>query len=550
MEVSVVRCNSQVKIVRTELAIRDELSFCKSKKVLLFKNNNRICFDLKRSSLMRGTGTQVVMKAIQFESSLSSALPAGETSTTTTRRSAEKAESVRLFVGLPLDCISYCNTLSHTKAITAGLKALKLLGVEGVEFPVWWGIVEREKMGKYDWSSYLALAELIRDVGLKIRISLCFHGNKESGIQLPQWVSQTGESQPDIYFTDRSGRRYKECLSLAVDDLPVLEGKTAMQVYQEFMESFKSSFSASIGTTITDIKMGLGPDGELRYPSQQHSQSSQILEGVGEFQCYDKHMLDHLKQHAQASGNPNWGLSGPHDAPSYDQSLNSNTFFKENGGSWETQYGDFFLSWYSNQLIKHGDCLLSLAFSTFCDSPMNLLAKIPLLHSWYKTRSHPSEMTAGFYNVDGRDSYEAIAELFARNSFNVVLPGMDLSDEQQSHESFSSPELLLSQIKKSCIKHGVQVSGENSTVSGVLGGFDQIKKNLLGENLVIDSFTYQRMGAYFFSPEHFSGFTKFVRNLVQAELHSDDLPTTQNKEATVLLSTVSRTEKNLQMQVA
>lgn len=159
-------------------------------------------------------------------------------------------DGVRLFVGLPLDTVSDCNTVNHARAISAGLKALKLLGVEGVEVPVWWGIVEKEAIGKYEWSGYLALAEMVQNAGLKLHVSLCFHASKKSKIPLPDWVSQIGESEPRIFFMDRKGQHYKECLSLAVDDLRVLNGKTPVQVYQEFCESFKSSFLSSMGSTI------------------------------------------------------------------------------------------------------------------------------------------------------------------------------------------------------------------------------------------------------------------------------------------------------------
>ena len=277
------------------------------------------------------------------------------------------------------------------------------------------------------------------------------------------------------------------------------------------------------------ISMGLGPDGELRYPSHHKPAKSGTISGVGEFQCYDINMLNLLKQHAEANGNPLWGLGGPHDAPTYDESPNSNNFFKDHGGSWESPYGDFFLSWYSSQLISHGDHLLSLASSIFSDTAVNVYGKVPLMHSWYKTRAHPSELTAGFYNTASRDGYEAIVEMFARNSCKIILPGMDQSDEHQPHESLSSPESLLVQIRTACRKHGIDVSGQN-LASGAPGGFEQIKKNMLGEN-VLDLFTFQRMGAHFFSPEHFPSFTEFVRSMSQPELHSDDLPA-KEEEAT------------------
>lgn len=160
-------------------------------------------------------------------------------------------DRVRLFVGLPLDVVSECNTVNHERAIAAGLKAFKLLGVDGVELPVWWGVVENVEMGKYDWSGYLTVAEMVRKAGLKLHISLCFHASRQPKIPLPKWVMEIGKSQSSIFFTDRSGKQYQECLSLAVDDLTVLNGKTPIQVYQDFCENFKSTFSTFIGSTIT-----------------------------------------------------------------------------------------------------------------------------------------------------------------------------------------------------------------------------------------------------------------------------------------------------------
>lgn len=158
---------------------------------------------------------------------------------------------VKLYVGLPMNSVSECNAINHSRAIAAGLRALKLLGVEGVELPIWWGVSEKEAMGKYEWSGYLALVEMVRKSGLKLHVSLCFHACKEENIALPKWVSDIGESEPDIFFADRSGKRYKDCLSFGVDDLPVFDGKTAIQVYQGFIESFKMVFAPFMGSTIT-----------------------------------------------------------------------------------------------------------------------------------------------------------------------------------------------------------------------------------------------------------------------------------------------------------
>lgn len=260
-----------------------------------------------------------------------------------------------------------------------------------------------------------------------------------------------------------------------------------------------------------DISIGLGPDGELRYPSLLSSAST----GVGQFQCYDKHMLSQLQRHADECGNHNWGLSGPHDAPNYDQTPESGNFFKDANGSWETPYGDFFLKWYSAQLLNHGDRVLSMASKVFHsqNSHVGISGKIPLMHSWYKTRSHPSELTAGYYHTDlSRDGYDSTSKMFSRNCCKMILPGMELPGE--------NPQLLLSEMKMSCERHGVGVSGENSSI---LNGFGKIKENI-GGGESMDCFTYQRMGASFFSPEHWPQFTEFVRSVGQPEVSSDDLP--------------------------
>ncbi|CAN8255322.1 unnamed protein product [Cochlearia groenlandica] len=136
--------------------------------------------------------------------------------------------------------------------------------------PIFWGVVEREASGKYDWSGYLAVAEIVEKVGLKLHASLCFHGSKDPEISLPEWVVKIGEAEPGMYFKDRSGKQYKDCLSFAVDDVPVLDGKTLLW------------------KLIKGITLGLGPDDELRYPSNQHDTK---LSGAGEFQCYDTNTL-------------------------------------------------------------------------------------------------------------------------------------------------------------------------------------------------------------------------------------------------------------------
>lgn len=454
----------------------------------------------------------------------------------------------RLYVGLPLDVVSDGNVVNHGKAIAAGLRALALLGVDGVELPISWGVA----MDSGDWSSYLAVAAMARDAGLHLRVSLHLHCHRRPRLPLPKSVDSAAAADPDILFTDRAGRRRADCLSFAVDDLPVLDGMTPMEAYEEFFRSFRLAFADFFGSVITvsqaasflrflpyqtrkyrlkngaflpqDVTIGLGPNGELRYPSFPPTGSNRFT-GVGEFQCYDKYMLADLKRHAEETGSPLWGLSGPHDAPGYNQSPDFGNFFKDHDGSWETPYGQFFLSWYSGKLLSHGDRLLSVASEVFGDLPVALSAKVPLLHCWHDTRSRPSQLTAGFYNTDGRDGYGAVAKIFAKHSCTMIIPGMDLTDGEQPQGVRSCPQSLLSQIKGACKRHGVKLAGENSSLVRVsTAGFTKIKENVLAENSTLDSFTYHRMGAEFFSPDHWPLFTEFIRSMAQPEMEKDDIP--------------------------
>lgn len=60
------------------------------------------------------------------------------------------------------------------------------------------------------------------------------------------------------------------------------------------------------GSVLTEITVGLGPAGELRYPAYPEGDGRWRFPGVGEFQCYDKYMLADLKKAADAVGHPEW----------------------------------------------------------------------------------------------------------------------------------------------------------------------------------------------------------------------------------------------------
>ncbi|CAL5071281.1 unnamed protein product [Urochloa decumbens] len=433
----------------------------------------------------------------------------------------------RLFVGLPIDSVTDGASVNSAAAVAAGIRAVRLLGADGVELPVFWSVAQPESPDRFSWAGYKAVADMVRAEGLSLRVSLRAHGTPGAGVPtLPSWVTGVAADDPDIFFTDRSGGRHDGCLSFAIDELPVLHGKSPLQLYDAFFRGFAAAFDDFFDSTITDVTVGLGVHGVLRYPSYPPGSDARKFTGVGEFQCYDKYMLAQLRQHAEEAGNAMWGLSGPHDAPRYAESPDSCGFFRERGGSWETPYGDFFLSWYAGQLVGHGDRVLGTAAAAFSGKPVELSAKIPFMHWWHGAASRPAEAAAGFYKSGKKNGYSPVAKTFARHGCTMIVPGMDVCMNKQHHSAGSSPDQLLAQVKNACRRHGARIAGENASLAmSHTSSFSRIRSNILTTELMRPChFTYQRMCADFFSPDHFPQFMEFVRSVVCGEWDEDDGP--------------------------
>ncbi|RLN41523.1 inactive beta-amylase 9-like [Panicum miliaceum] len=309
----------------------------------------------------------------------------------------DEEDAVRLFVGLPADVVvSDGRGVSRPRAVSAALRALKLLGVDGVELPVSWAAVQPGSGGWFEWAGYRAVAAMVRDAGLDLRVSL-----RTDGDALPEWVADAAAAA--VLFTDRNGH------------------PSPLEAYEAFFRSFADEFKDLLGSTITDVTVSLGPNGELRYPSYPPgSNAADGYSGVGEFQCYDKYTLARLKRHAESSGQPLWGLSGPHDGPRYDESPESSAFFREPGGSWKSAYGEFFLSWYAGELLAHGDRVLAAAARAFGGKPVELSARVPLLRG---------SRAAGLHG-----GYGPVAEMFARHGCAVVACGVEARPDAPAEE--------------------------------------------------------------------------------------------------------------------
>ena len=264
--------------------------------------------------------------------------------------------SVPVYVMLPLDIMDEDGHLRDKDELYALMKGVKEgTGVYGVMVDVWWGQVQRAGPLEYNFNGYVEVVEMARSLGLKVQPIASFHACEH--VSLPPWVYDV--ENEDIFYKDAEGNTMKEYLSWGVDDKALFYGRTAVQLYADFMEVMYSKLLRGNTDIITGVHVGLGPAGELRYPSYRQDS----YPNVGAFQCYDVHMLEDLKQHSQRAGYED-GFAPPTNAGSYHSNVHEMEYFNPDGDAgptYRSAHGKFFLEWYSQRLIDHGARVLAAA---------------------------------------------------------------------------------------------------------------------------------------------------------------------------------------------
>ena len=448
---------------------------------------------------------------------------------------------VPVYVMLPLNVVTNDGEVNDPEALERGLRALSEIGVEGVMIDVWWGIVERDGPRKYDWAAYREVIDMIKDAGLKVQAVMSFHACGANvgdvvEIPLPDWVLEAGKKDPDLFFTDQYGYRNPECISLWADNAATLAGRTPMNTYKDFMISFRNTFKAELGTTLTEIAVGCGPCGELRYPAYPENRFAQKASqwrfpGIGEFQCYYQRSLLSLSRAASEAGHIEWGGSGPHDTGGYNNLPFETGFFRYDGGSWDSEYGSFFLSWYSSELVNHGDRMLEMTKRVFDKRGVTLAIKCAGVHWWYNVRSHAAELTAGYFNtragefVSERDGYAPIVRVCKKHGARLNFTCVEMHDSDHPWYCYCGPEGLLRQIRSACARFDVPFAGENALCRFDQAAYDKIIKNCAGEGNdeemwregtmlpPMACFTFLRFNAELFSPFAFESFRIFVQRM-------------------------------------
>nr|QBQ34101.1 beta-amylase [Hordeum vulgare]QGJ04017.1 beta-amylase, a-1,4-glucan maltohydrolase [Hordeum vulgare subsp. vulgare] len=431
-----------------------------------------------------------------------------------------KGNYVQVYVMLPLDAVSVNNRFEKGDELRAQLRKLVEAGVDGVMVDVWWGLVEGKGPKAYDWSAYKQLFELVQKAGLKLQAIMSFHqcgGNVGDAVNIPipQWVRDVGTRDPNIFYTDGHGTRNIEYLTLGVDNQPLFHGRSAVQMYADYMTSFRENMKDFLDAgVIVDIEVGLGPAGEMRYPSypQSHGWS---FPGIGEFICYDKYLQADFKAAAAAVGHPEWEF--PNDAGQYNDTPERTQFFRDNG-TYLSEKGRFFLAWYSNNLIKHGDRILDEANKVFLGYKVQLAIKISGIHWWYKVPSHAAELTAGYYNLHDRDGYRTIARMLKRHRASINFTCAEMRDSEQSSQAMSAPEELVQQVLSAGWREGLNVACENALPRYDPTAYNTILRNARPHGInqsgppehKLFGFTYLRLSNQLVEGQNYVNFKTFV----------------------------------------
>jgi beta-amylase len=243
-------------------------------------------------------------------------------------------------------------------------------------------------------------------------------------------------------------------------------------------------------------------------------------------QCYDRFMVASLSAAAQQVGQPHWGNSGPHDAGSYCQWPHQTGFFHHQG-SWYSEYGRFFLQWYSSLLLQHADQMMGSACRVFQDAGVRLHAQLPTIHWWYNQAAHAAELTAGHYNTSSRNGYLAFCQVLARHQAGLVLTGAEMRDCEQPSYALASPETQLLQLRATAASQQVPVTLSNLSTrfdADALAEFERQSfdaASYRGIDLThVSALSFGNMGDAMFEPQNWLSFKDWAGRLRQ---HNEQL---------------------------
>jgi len=243
-------------------------------------------------------------------------------------------------------------------------------------------------------------------------------------------------------------------------------------------------------------------------------------------------MLRSLKNAADEIVMSEWGHCGPHDAGNYN-SYSWDTGFFSHWGSFQSDYGEFFLSWYSDSLIQHAERILKRCQESSAEQERkesrsisrpydgcwlydfgpacHIGVKLAGVHWWFNTNSHAAELTAGYYNVRSKNGYAKIIKALKKFDINLSFTCVEMRDCDHPPEAACSPQGLLAQIIDTSQKYGVRLTGENALQRYDDYALGRILESAFGENSragALQQITFLRMADRMF--DNWDVFRAFV----------------------------------------
>lgn len=334
------------------------------------------------------------------------------------------------------------------------LTTLKNNGVKVIEVDMWWNHFEPNSRGQFDWNYYQNVFTHIKNAGLLIEPIFSFHqcgGNvgDNCNFPVPSWVWNLG-TQDQMQYKSEDGYYDNEAVAPWFTE--------ANSLYDEAFKSFASNMTAFQGS-FYKIFIGMGPAGELRYPSY-NANDGWSYPGRGKLQAYsgaaETSFQNAMKtKYGTISAiNSAWGTN----LSSFSQVMppsNGDNFFSS--GGYQLTYGNDFLSWYQSVLTDHLKSVMSYAHTDLDSYGVSLGAKVPGIHWQYNnpTAPHEAEDTAGLYN------YSTLVSAFKSANTDFAFTDLEMSDSGV-YPDYSMPQALVEKVASLCNQDGVPHSGENA----------------------------------------------------------------------------------------
>ena len=299
------------------------------------------------------------------------------------------------------------------------LKDAKAMGARAISVDVWWGIVQRNGAHDFDWAYYDKLFREITDAGLQIVPVLSVHqcgGNvgDDVYIPLPPWFVEKLKptaSRPDLAYWSEAGNRSEEVAS-------VWATPYVLDDYRRFWEGFRDHF-ANFSGEIRKIVIGMGPAGELLYPSYHlHDRSRGFyaanVPNRGSLQASSDLAQENFrgwlrrKYETIEALNAAWG-SGLYSDFEQIRMLTTTQEVEAFLGAHNhySQQGKDFFEWYHGSLMEHGYRLAVNAYDVF-QKPgavfhqSDLAFKVPGVHWHFHNRM--AQLMAGLIETRNAQS--------------------------------------------------------------------------------------------------------------------------------------------------